>query len=423
MRVALYVRVSTEEQAINGLSIDTQIATLDAWAEDHNHSIVDHYVDAGISARKPASKRPELQRLLKDIEAGRVDLVAFTKLDRWFRNIAWYYKVQEILEQHNVAWTATNEDYETQTASGRLKVNIMLSVGQDEADRDSERIKAVFDQKRLKGEALSGKVPFGVEIVDKKLVPTEDAPKVKAFFNYYLASESIGMAHRAAPEILGKRYSYATASKMLENKTYLDLGIIDQATWDAAQDLKKRNSPRKTTSGRVFLFQGMIRCDECGGVFMAHGNGDKYAYYCCRRANIERTCHNKGSISEIKIEKFLLRHLVEKCHEFNATLSAAQTKKPENKSAIKRKMDKLADLYLNDLISRDKYESEYKALQEALQRIEIVPKEIDVVSMENALNGYQRLSPNGKKLFWGKIIKCIRIGKDKEIFLDLFVTY
>ena len=125
-RVALYIRVSTEEQAVHGLSIEAQTEALDAWAKSSEAIVVGHYVDAGISARKPASKRPELQRLLADIKKGNVDLIVFTKLDRWFRNIAEYYKVQEILEKHRVDWKTIHEDYDTSTASGRLKINIML---------------------------------------------------------------------------------------------------------------------------------------------------------------------------------------------------------------------------------------------------------------------------------------------------------
>ena len=149
-RVFAYVRVSTEEQAIHGLSIEAQTAALEIWAKENGHRIVSVYTDAGISARKPASKRPALQELLADAQDGKGDLIIFTKLDRWFRNIAEYYKVQEVLEKYHVDWRTIHEDYDTTTASGRLKINIMLSVAQDEADRTSERIKAVNEMKRQK---------------------------------------------------------------------------------------------------------------------------------------------------------------------------------------------------------------------------------------------------------------------------------
>lgn len=164
VRVALYCRVSTEEQAVHGLSIEAQREALDTWATENHVQVVDRYIDAGISARKPASKRPELQRLLADVRSGQIDLIVFTKLDRWFRNIAEYYKVQEALETHRVDWKTIHEDYDTSTASGRLKINIMLSVAQDEADRTSERIKAVFASKMERQEPCVGRLPTGYKL-------------------------------------------------------------------------------------------------------------------------------------------------------------------------------------------------------------------------------------------------------------------
>lgn len=169
-RAALYVRVSTEEQALHGLSIEAQTEALMAWARANHVQVVGCYTDAGISARKPASKRPALQQLLRDVQVGMVDQIVFTKLDRWFRNIAEYYKVQEILEKGHVDWKTILEDYDTSTANGRLKINIMLTVAQDEADRTSERIKAVFDSKREKNEPLGGTTPFGYRREGKILV-------------------------------------------------------------------------------------------------------------------------------------------------------------------------------------------------------------------------------------------------------------
>ena len=78
--VFLYIRVSTEEQAIHGLSIEAQTAALEEWTRANGYKAVDTYIDAGISARKPASKRPELQRLLTDVKAGKGEMVVFTKL-------------------------------------------------------------------------------------------------------------------------------------------------------------------------------------------------------------------------------------------------------------------------------------------------------------------------------------------------------
>jgi len=193
VRVALYIRVSTEEQAQHGLSVETQTNDLTDWANKEHMKIVDYYVDAGISARKKASKRPELQRMLQDIRDGKIDLVAFTKLDRWFRNVGEYYKVQEVLDDHKVAWKTIKEDYETETSSGRLKVNIMLSVAQDEADRTSDRIKAVLETKRQKKEVLNGNKPTGYIIEGKKFIKDPDKEEMlNDFYKKFLECGGIG---------------------------------------------------------------------------------------------------------------------------------------------------------------------------------------------------------------------------------------
>lgn len=92
MNIAIYIRVSTEEQAVHGLSVDAQRYSLEQYAKSRKWSVYGVYADEGISARKPMAKRPALQRLLDDIKAKKVQRVIFTKLDRWFRNVADYYK-------------------------------------------------------------------------------------------------------------------------------------------------------------------------------------------------------------------------------------------------------------------------------------------------------------------------------------------
>ena len=93
-RAALYIRVSTEEQAMHGYSLDAQRETLTRYANMHNLVIVDYYIDEGKSARKKFQNRKEFMRMMTDVEAGRIDLILFIKLDRWFRSVKDYYKIQ-----------------------------------------------------------------------------------------------------------------------------------------------------------------------------------------------------------------------------------------------------------------------------------------------------------------------------------------
>lgn len=83
-RAALYVRVSTQEQKNSGLSVDSQIDALEKYCEEQGYMVAGIYNDAGISARKKYTKRPALLRLLEDCKKHEIDIILFTRLDRWF---------------------------------------------------------------------------------------------------------------------------------------------------------------------------------------------------------------------------------------------------------------------------------------------------------------------------------------------------
>ena len=93
-RAALYVRVSTQEQKNSGLSVDSQIDALEKYCEEQGYTVAGIYNDAGISARKKYTKRPALLQLLDDCRQCKIDIILFTRLDRWFRAVAGYYEVQ-----------------------------------------------------------------------------------------------------------------------------------------------------------------------------------------------------------------------------------------------------------------------------------------------------------------------------------------
>ena len=313
--VFLYVRVSTEEQAIHGLSIEAQTSALEEWARSAGHKVVGVYTDAGISARKPASKRPALQKLLSDVCAGKGELVAFTKLDRWFRNIAEYYKVQEVLEKHHVDWKTIQEDYDTSNAAGRLKINIMLSVAQDEADRTSERIKTVNEMKRQKREPLTGDCMPGYKIDGKKYIKDpESEAAVSAFFRTYLDRGSVSAAMEEARR-LGLKINYRRAHKMLDSTAYygryfdadgMTPPYISKEEFSQIQSMRRR-VVRKSPKNRVYIFSGLIVCGECGKRMGGRVNTNQESYF--------YNCHSHyldGAICSKKLRTILLGRSVRK---------------------------------------------------------------------------------------------------------------
>ena len=168
MKIGIYTRVSTEEQAVHGVSLIAQENALMEYAKNQNYKVVDVYSDEGLSAT--TLDRPGLQRLLEDVRQGRIDLILITKLDRLSRGVANYYKIADVLESNNCGWKTILEDYDSTTASGRLHINIMLSVAENEAAVTRERINFVFKDKLSKGEIISGKRCLDIRLKIKDML-------------------------------------------------------------------------------------------------------------------------------------------------------------------------------------------------------------------------------------------------------------
>lgn len=443
IRVAAYIRVSTEEQKFHGLSVEAQTTALEDWANKNDLKIVQFYNDAGFSARKPYHKRPAMVKLLEDVEANKIDLIIFTKLDRWFRSLPDYFKVQEILEKNNVNWRTIQEDYDTTTASGRLKVNIMLSVAQDEADRTSERIKAINEMKRQKLQALTGESPFGYKIVDKKFVKdpeTEEA--VSAFFKKFLDTGSISAARDHIRENFGQWWSYQKAHRILDMPCYHGyyFGIegmtppyITKEQYQKIQSMRRR-IVRKTAHNRVYIFSGLISCGECGARMGGRVNTKQETYfYNCHSHYLHATdCQNNVNMTEKKIERYMLDTIEGEMEQLEINigkLSAPKKKKDfqGDISYLKTKVKKLKDLYLNDLIDLDEYKKDKELYEKKIAELEEQSKPIETPNLEKAKKilqfgwkaTYNGLKSEEKREFWRILVKEIRIYPDRHIEYDI----
>lgn len=419
MRIALYARVSTDEQALRGLSIEAQLAALREFAGEQS---VGEYVDAGVSARITIKKRPELQRLLRDVEAGKIDLVAFVKLDRWTRNIREYYKAQDVLDAHGVAWKALREDYETQTAAGRLKVNIMLAVAQDEADRTSERVKAVFEEKRRKGLSVNGHMPLGLDFCAGHPTPNADAEKVKELFSRFIALRSLRACAAVSAEITGKRYTTTGLRQLLNNERYLAAGVVSPETWERTQAILSTHATRTVTPGRVYLFSGLLACPVCGGKMTARTyrpRGHEYVYYSCARASKQLTCTNHTCVREDLLEAYMLDHVLAAVKDHNLRITKGR-KKPVDVDALQRKLDRLTDLYLDEGIEKDEFDRRAAPIRDAIKSASLTPQAVDAAEIRSALDTYEGLSKTAQRAFWGFLVRrIIPTGEGFEIALVL----
>lgn len=163
MKVIGYIRVSTEEQATNGQSLDAQRAKLEAYASLYDLQLVDIVIDAGVSAK--SLNRPGLQEALSMLRRGAVDGLVIAKLDRLTRNVGDWQKLIDgyFGEKAGKQLFSVADSIDTRTAAGRLVLNVLLSVAQWERETIAERTADALQHKIRKGERC-GKVRFGYEL-------------------------------------------------------------------------------------------------------------------------------------------------------------------------------------------------------------------------------------------------------------------
>jgi DNA invertase Pin-like site-specific DNA recombinase len=444
LRVAIYIRVSTDAQAKEGDSMRDQLATLQRYVEGHDNMVLaDTYVDDGISGQK--LKRDDFQRLLDDIRGGGIDLVVFTRLDRWFRNLRHYLNTQDVLDRYNVSWTATEQPYfDTSTPQGRAFVNNSMIWAELEAQNDSERILSVFDDKVDNGEVLSGKTPLGYHIVDKHLEPDCDAPKAVAVFEYYRRHGNLVSTLRFMESEYGIVRTAASLKNMLRNTKYIGEfrdnknycpAVIDRQLFEDVQRLLSINI--KSGNKRDYVFSGLVVCADCGHVMSGSqqncfhlckdGTRAKYHYSCyrCRMGMSLHRCDNRKIAYEKALENNMLERVRPELEQYISNCEVANlpaVKNEARKKSLEGKIQKLKELYINDLITLDEFKKDREGIMLQLERIkeEGLRPVRDVSYLRKFLekdfeNMYISFSMQEKQEMWRSIIREIRVDHDKNI--------
>lgn len=441
IRTALYIRVSTEDQAKHGLSLEAQDAILTDYAKKNDMTIVGRYVDEGITARKKITNRKALMRLLEDVKDGKVDLVLITKLDRFSRNIYDFHKTQEVLEKYKVNWKTVLEDYDNTSSTGRLHINIMLSIAQDEADRTSERVKVVFSDKVQKKEYLNNKAPYGYRIENSKLYKDEETQHIaEDMFRKFFDCHSIRATQIYIENTYGVRFESSTFRNIFKNTLYCGeyRGVtefcepyITREQFDEIQKIMSDKLVKKTPSGLTYVFSGMLRCPECGrklgSCYNARGAGrsEKIATYRCPTNLKMKACGFNKVIMEKTIEEYLFKHILEELDKYKEQYDIRVSEKKKQKKAgttdkaiekAKKKLAKLKDLYINDLITIEDYKKDYddlnKQLADLTAEVEEEALPIDIEAIKNLLSKsteelYQTLTAENRRKFWRGFIDHI----------------
>jgi site-specific DNA recombinase len=298
VRCAVYTRKSSEEGLeLSFNSLDAQREACAAYVDSQRHegwlALDDRYDDGGYSGG--TLERPALQRLIRDVEAGRVDTVVCYKIDRLSRSLTDFAKLVDVFERNSVTFVSVTQSFCTTTSMGRLTLNILLSFAQFERELAGERIRDKFAASRAKGMWMGGSPPLGYDVRDRKLVvnPAE-AELVRLIFRRFLDLGSALLLIRelnaqgyrtkswttqAGTFREGRPFDKGTLYKVLRNRTYLGEAvhkgksypgehepIIDRVTWDRVHEVLTSNAKRRGNEARARTpapLRGLMRCTHC----------------------------------------------------------------------------------------------------------------------------------------------------------------
>lgn len=350
IRCAIYTRKSTDEgldQDFN--TLDAQREAAEAYIASQRHegwvAISDHYDDGGFTGGN--MERPALQRLLRDIEAGKVDCLVVYKVDRLSRSLLDFSRLIEILDRHNATFISVTQQFNTTNSMGRLTLNILLSFAQFEREIISERTRDKMSAARRKGKWTGGMLILGydVEPKTKRLIVNEaEAARVREIFELYLRERALiptvkELARRGwttkrwqtvrETERGGKTFDKTALFYMLTNITYIGKteykgeiyegehpAIVSEDVWQRVQNLLREN---RRTGGRDVrnkygaLLKGMLYCEACNAA-MIHSYTIKgvkrYRYYVCSHAqkNGWDTCPTK-SLPAPEMERIVIESI------------------------------------------------------------------------------------------------------------------
>jgi len=320
-RVAIYTRKSVTdglEQAFNTLhaqrdAVEGYVRSMQGQGWE---AIEEHYDDGGYSGAN--TERPAFQRLMADIAAGKVDVVAVYRLDRLSRSMVDFTGLLQEFEQRGVAFVSVTERFDTSGPMGRMVLHMIANLAQFERETIAQRTKDKVSASRRRGMWTGGRPVLGYDVVDKKLVVNErEAQDVRRIFGLYLELGGVGAVvqelrllgicqkkwtTKADEEQGGASFDKNVLNALLRNVLYVGdvragddvvtgehAAIVERDVWDAVQARMAAQAPDvgvRRGKRSAALLSGLARC-KCGSALTpTHSTkgAKRYAYYCCSAA-------------------------------------------------------------------------------------------------------------------------------------------
>ena len=384
MIAAVYIRVSTEDQAREGFSLGEQKEKLLQLCAFKGYKVFKVYEDAGISA-KDMEHRPAFQEMLRDMKDGKINYIVAYKLDRVTRSVRDLEELISQLEKYNCYLVCDRDDVNTSTANGRFFVRMLTVLSQLEIEIVSERTKFGLNG-AIKSSHLPGPAPLGYKKDGNKktIVDETTKPVIERIFKLYLEGKSfqqISNIFNKEKLLNPKKWKDTTIQKIIDNKIYMGdyeqykriakkenkepviyMNVVEQiisrAMWEECQRQKEVNQ-RTYTRDRIYLFFQKIKCptyredkiEECLMQFIY----DLVEY-------------------DMAVKKYFLPILADK----NPTKTDDIDK--EINGLIKQK-ERIKKAYMSGIVEMEDFSEDYKLIEEKLEILE--QKKSELLNLDN----------------------------------------
>lgn len=455
MRVAGYPRVSTNEQADDGYSIEEQIDSIQKWCKDRGYTpaVIEPYVDDGYSAKD--LKRPGITKLIDDVKAKKYDMVVTTKLNRLSRKLLDILDVLDLMEKNGCSYISVQESFDTSTYIGRMQMQMLGVIAEFDRERIAEDVrntmKSIARKSGTTKKAFTSPC-YGYDVVDGKYqINPEEAKAVKLMAEWALA----GTGHRSIAAALnhppysiksrtGKAWSQVVVRDLLRrptlkghlvyNRTYKKNRtvhvrpeeewiiiedhhepILTEEVWDEIQKIMDgRKTMNRHAENDRWLLSGLLICSHCGyrmkgkhqSKFLKRTKETTHYYrYICGSYDSGGTCFNHYILRD-DIESFIINQIKDlaaspKADKLKLVINTPP-KVNDDKDRIlaqfkklDQKMQKQIEAYEDDLISADDLKKARARIDE--QRT-LISAELDKLAQQDSDSfGAAKANENARK--------------------------
>lgn len=446
-KAVIYCRVSTEDQAENGYSMEAQEERLKAYAKSLDLEVLKVYRDGGFSGTN--TERPALQMLLNGVRNKMFDVILIFKLDRFSRSQKDTLEmIEDILIPNNCDLISLNENFDTSTAFGRAMVGILSVFAQLERENIIQRHMSGKIMKAKKGGYNGGTVPLGYDRVGDKFVLNENAKYIKLAFDMYLQNCGIPTINKKIPhKTRGQIRSWLQTPFYAGRMKFKDIieennDIEKLISWEdfcKVQELMdSRRQPHGPSASKNVL-AGLCKCAYCGGTITRrytknYSKTDIHEYLVCY--SVTKTCRSmikdpncqgkyhrlndivgyvRGELERLLYDDDYFRELQKEDNKIVVDYS-------DTIRSIEKKIERLLDLYIEDEMSKEVYTTKKAELDEELLRyaqLDLEQKEENQSNIDykyfvkNLVEAWDSIDNVKKNTILKILIKDIQVSNDE----------